>query len=234
MSERSTSAIVGGDGLAVRVMQATDRAVAGDIWRAVESSTPDVLPFEGWDLGRAVAGAVQRCGATRVPRGRARRAPRGAALLTSSVRRYGPLAVRRLHLGTAGEPAGSIFVEYNAICAAEPNRTEVAQVVLAYAHRRGGGTSCSSTASIRSMPRHCWPPSGASRSCTGSPGYSSSAPVPLTWWTSSSRRAPASTVRRSLRGISPYTTEWGAGRRASARRSRRAGPAAPAAVARAG
>ena len=49
MSERSTSAIVGGDGLAVRVMQATDRAVAGDIWRAVESSTPDVLPFEGWD-----------------------------------------------------------------------------------------------------------------------------------------------------------------------------------------
>lgn len=50
MSERSTSVIVGsGGGLAVRVLPATDRALAGGTWRAVESSTPDVLPFEGWD-----------------------------------------------------------------------------------------------------------------------------------------------------------------------------------------
>ncbi len=209
MSERSTSVIVGsGGGLAVRVLPATDRALAGDTWRAVESSTPDVAPFAGWDwtelwleqFADAVPHeylVVERDGA-----------PCAAALLTRSVRRYGPLTVRRMHLGTAGEPEGSIFVEYNAICSGEADRADVAQAVLAHAHRRGGWDELHLDGFD---PVHAAPLLAAERRFAVV--HRESRVLELGTGTADlvdalESKSARSTVRRSLRGISPYTTEW--------------------------
>jgi CelD/BcsL family acetyltransferase involved in cellulose biosynthesis len=53
--------------------------------------------------------------------------PIGAALLVLSRRGLRTFPLRRLHLGTAGEPAGeTVFVEYNDLLCSEADRAEVA------------------------------------------------------------------------------------------------------------
>lgn len=58
--------------------------------------------------------------------------PRGIALLASGIgEQFGPVKVRTLHLGTAGEPQpGSVCVEYNRMLVADGDREQFLQAVL--------------------------------------------------------------------------------------------------------
>lgn len=66
--------------------------------------------------------------------------PCGVALVTSGVRqRRGPLPVRTLHLGTAGEPMGeSVCVEYNRLMVAPRHRAEFIERLFAAIRREFG------------------------------------------------------------------------------------------------
>lgn len=201
--------VAGAGDLPVRVLPSSARARVGEVWRAVEADAPDVPPFARWDWTRLWLDhygddvpheylVVERAGR-----------PRGVALLTRSTRWAGPLPVRRLHLGTAGEPAGEgVFVEYNALCAHSAERAAVARAVLSHAHRRGGWDELrldgfdpgAAAPLLAAEPRlaveqRCSPVLDLDRT----PGDLVDA------LRSKSARAA---VRRSVRGISPYETEW--------------------------
>jgi len=63
----------------------------------------------------------------------------GVVLLARSVRRAaGVPLVRRVHLGTAGEPGRGVWVERNGLLAAEPDRALVAAALLESLSREGG------------------------------------------------------------------------------------------------
>jgi len=105
---------------AVRLLSAADAGEAGARWRELEASIPDPPLARGWDwtaawlrhYGDVVShrfALVERAGAVI-----------GAALVTSG-RASGraELRLRRLQIGTAGEPEGEgVFVEYNGVLAA--------------------------------------------------------------------------------------------------------------------
>lgn len=198
-----------GDALVVRVLPPSDRARAGEAWRAVEATAPDLPPFARWDwtqlwldhFGDTVPHThviVERKGV-----------PCGAVLLTHSARSYGPLHVRRLHIGTAGEPAGEgVFVEYNGLCVRSTDRTAVARALLSHVHRIAGWDElhldgfdpAAATPLLAAEPRFC-----IERRCSRVLDLDQAPGDLVDALRSKSARA---SVRRSLRGISPYTTEW--------------------------
>lgn len=192
----------------VRVLPPTARTEAGAVWRAVEASAPDVPPFAGWEwtrtwlehFGDAVPHQfliVERAGA-----------PCGALLLTRSVQARGPLRLRRLHLGTAGEPEGGVFVEYNALCAPAAERGPVARAVLAHTARL---TRWDELRLDGFDPAHAAPLLDAEPRFAvterASPVLELTGPTDDLVDVLSSKSARAA-VRRSIRGISPFTTEW--------------------------
>jgi len=192
----------------LRVLPSSARGRAGQVWRAVESAAPDISPFARWDwtqlwldhYGDAVPHEhviAERGGV-----------PCGAVLLTRSMRFHGPLAVRRLHLGTSGEPPHEgVFVEYNGLCARSADRAAMARALLVHVQRTGGWDE---------LHLDGFEPAVAAPLLAAEPRFSverrSSRVLDLDQpgdlvdaLHSKSARA---TVRRSLRGISPYTTEW--------------------------
>lgn len=195
--------------LVLRVLPPSEHARVGEVWRAVEATAgEDVAPFARWDwtelwlehYGDAVPHeylVAERNGV-----------PRGVALLTRSTLARGPLTVRRMHLGTAGEPEGGVFVEYNGLCTPRAERTELAIALVAHAHRTGGWDE---------LNLNGFDPAHAAPLLAAEPRFTvvqrESRVLELNTATedvvdalrSKSARA---TVRRSLRGISPYTTEW--------------------------
>jgi CelD/BcsL family acetyltransferase involved in cellulose biosynthesis len=205
------AALPGAMDLVVRVLPSSARARAAEAWRRVEANAPDVPPFARWDwtrlwldhYGDAVPHehvVVERAGV-----------PCGAVLLTRSTRSRGPLSVRRLHLGTAGEPPNEgVFVEYNALCASSTDRDAVARALLSRLHRTGGWDElhldgfdlAAAGPLLAAEPRWSVEQRGSRvLDLDGEPGDLVDA--------LRSRSARAA-VRRSLRGISPYTTEWAA------------------------
>jgi CelD/BcsL family acetyltransferase involved in cellulose biosynthesis len=113
-----------------------------------------------------------------------------------------------MHLGTAGEPEGGVFVEYNGLCTPQAERAEVAHTLVAHLHRTGGWDEVHLNGFD---PAHAAPLLAAERRFTvsqkGSPLLELDTAADDLVKTLRSRNARA-TVRRSLRGISPYTTEW--------------------------
>lgn len=205
------------DGLTLRILPLSARSSAGEVWRYVEATAPDVPPFARWDwtelwlehYGAAVPHeyvVVERDGV-----------PRGVALLTRSSRSRGPITVRRLHVGTAGEPGDGVFVEYNGLCAPSTERAAMACVLLAHVHRTPGwdelhldGFDPAHAVHLLSAEPRCTIAKRASRLLE----LDSASDDLVDTLPSKSARA---TVRRSLRGITPYTTEWaGDGARALA------------------
>jgi CelD/BcsL family acetyltransferase involved in cellulose biosynthesis len=135
--------------------------------------------------------------------------PCGTALLTRSTRRHGPLTIRRLHIGTAGEPEGEgVFVEYNGLCAGPGDRTEFAQAILAEVHR---------TSRWDELHLDGFDPAHAETLLSVDPSFdvlrqgsrvlTLEAPTGDLVNVIGSKNA-RKIVRRSLRGISPYHTEW--------------------------
>lgn len=183
---------------------------AGDVWRAVEAGAgPDTPPFCGWDwtrlwlehYGDAVPHDLlvfERGGE-----------PCGVVLLTRSVVPRGPFRVRRLHVGTAGESTSeSPYVQYNGLCTSLGERAALASAVLRHAKRVGGWDELHLDGFD---PVHAQPFLDAESHFVierrGSrlleldlPGEDLCAVLD----SKNTRKA----VRRSLRGLSPYTTEW--------------------------
>ncbi|MGH4019214.1 MAG: GNAT family N-acetyltransferase [Pseudonocardiaceae bacterium] len=199
----------GAGDLAVRVLPSSARVQAGEAWRAIEATAPDVPPFARWDwtqLWLDHFGDVVPHVYVIVERGGV---PRGTVLLTRSTRSRGPLSVRRMHLGTAGEPANEgVFVEYNGLCAHSANRTAVARALLSHVHRTGGWDE---------LHLDGFDPEAAAPLLAAEPRFTveqrcsrvldlDQAPGDLVDALGS--KSARAAVRRSLRGISPYTTEW--------------------------
>lgn len=201
--------------LALRVLPSTDRAGAGRAWTALEAADDADLPvFAGWawtstwleHYGDAVEHqflVAERDGQVC-----------GVALLTRSTLRYGPLPVRRLHLGTAGAPRG-VFVEYNGLAARRPDRDAFARAVLEHAGRLpawdelrlDGFDPAHAAAMVTAAPGFVLDPR-ASRVLDLNPGVDDPGVDGLVDTLGS--RSTRSMVRRSLRGVSPFTTEWAA------------------------
>ena len=195
--------------LVLRALPSSAREQAGEAWRAVEAAAPDVPPFARWDwtelwlvhFGDVVPHEhliAERDGV-----------PCGAVLLTRSTVSRGPLTVRRLHLGTAGEPAGEgVFVEYNGLCAPSAERTAVARALLAHAHRARGWDELHLDGFD---PTHAVPLLAVEPRFTVEQRWS-----PLLELDQASgdlidalrSKNVRKGVRRSLRGLLPYTTEW--------------------------
>lgn len=196
------------DSLVLRVEQAGSPQAAA-LWRAAEESAgPDVPPFCGWDwtsLWLEHFGSVVPHEYLWAFRGER---PCGAVLLTRSVHRVGPVAVRRLHLGTAGEPAGQgVFVEYNGMCAAPADRPAMAAAI---AGRVRAMSAWDELHLDGFAPEHAEPllaaEPGLAMQHRESPVLELRSEGDLVA-TLTSRSARA-TVRRSLRGLEPYRTEW--------------------------
>lgn len=120
------------DGVTVELLPAADRDLAGATWRVLEEQHGagiadswawvdtwldhygDLIPHR-FAIGSSAAG------------------PCGIALLTGGVgQRRGPIPVRTLHLGTAGEPdLDTVRVEYNRLLAAPDDRLRFAAALLA-------------------------------------------------------------------------------------------------------
>lgn len=195
--------------LVLRALPPSAREQAGQAWRAVEAAAPDVPPFARWDwtelwlehFGDAVPHEyliVERGGV-----------PCGAVLLTRSTVCRGPFTVRRLHLGTAGEPAGEgVFVEYNGLCAPSPERAGVARALLAHVHRArrwdelhlDGFTPMHAAPLLAVEPRFIveqrWSPLLELDQTSGD------------LIDALRSRNARKGIRRTLRRIWPYTTEW--------------------------
>jgi CelD/BcsL family acetyltransferase involved in cellulose biosynthesis len=195
--------------LVLRVVPASEHSRIGEMWRTVEATAGEaVAPFARWDWTELwlerYADAVPHEYLVAERNG----VPHGVALLTRSTLACGPLTVRRMHLGTAGEPEGGVFVEYNGLCAPRADHAELAVALVAHTYRTGGWDE---------FHLNGFDPAHAAPLLAAEPRFSvvqrespvlqldPSADDVVDSLRSKSARA---TVRRSLRGISPYTTEW--------------------------
>lgn len=185
---------------------------AAAAWRAAEAGAgEDALPFCGWDWTRHW---LRHFGSD-VPHhylvGERDGQVRAAALITRSHQSHGPLTVRRLHLGTAGEPPDtSVVVEYNGLCAARGDRAEFARGIVDHVQRLGGWDELLLDGFA---PEHAEPLLAASPRFTaerrGSRVLELDQPADDLVSALRSRSARA-TVRRSLRGLEPWSTQWAA------------------------
>lgn len=122
----------------VELLGSAERERAAEAWSALEDRVRPPLAC-GWRW----TGTWLRHFGDEVPHEFARVEQDGetlaVVLLARSVRRAAGLPVlRRLHLGTAGEPGRGVWVERNGLLAAERDRPRVAAALLAALAERGG------------------------------------------------------------------------------------------------
>jgi Acetyltransferase (GNAT) domain len=117
--------------MTIQMIQFDRRAEAERIWQSLESEL-DFVPLacsSTWTFTwlRHYGDVVPHCFALAEAGGRVR----GIALLTEEERRRGPFALRRLHIGTAGEPPGEgVYVERNGLLAHTGDRRAVAAALM--------------------------------------------------------------------------------------------------------
>jgi CelD/BcsL family acetyltransferase involved in cellulose biosynthesis len=118
-------------GLRLRVLSAAERPAVALAWRQIQDRLGVDSLTCSWDW---TATWLQQFGSV-VPH-RFALAERGgvpcaAALLTCTTERYGPLRVRRLYIGTAGEPpAETVYVEYNRLLVSAEDRAPFVKQLL--------------------------------------------------------------------------------------------------------
>jgi CelD/BcsL family acetyltransferase involved in cellulose biosynthesis len=127
------------DCLVVELLPATARERAATTWRELEAVYGAGVA-ESWDWVETWLDHYGDLVPHRFAVGRRAGEPRGIALLTDGVdQRRGPIPVRTLHLGTAGEPdLHTVRVEYNRLLVAPADRTAFAAALLAAVRAAGG------------------------------------------------------------------------------------------------
>ncbi len=124
----------------VRWLPASAAASVAPIWQALEAHAGGGGLANSWEW----TDTWLRHFGSRVPHrfalGERDGEPCGIVLVSEGVtRRYGPLTVRHLHLGTAGEASGeSVCVEYNRLLVLPEARVEFAAALLAALRREPG------------------------------------------------------------------------------------------------
>jgi CelD/BcsL family acetyltransferase involved in cellulose biosynthesis len=115
--------------MTVRELPSSARAEAGDLWIALEAEVGAPSLSCSWDWTETWLEHYGDVVPHRFVVGEAGGAPRGIALVTEGPRRA--LRPRTLHLGTAGEPAGSsVFVERNRLLVAPAERPAFAAALM--------------------------------------------------------------------------------------------------------
>lgn len=118
--------------LTIRWLPGSDRAEAGRAWLDLEARFgTDVLACS-WDWTRTWLEQFGDVVPHRFAVGVVDGDPRGIVLITEGVgRKRGPLTVRSIHFGTAGEPPGEgVFVEYNSILVDRDHRRDFAAALV--------------------------------------------------------------------------------------------------------
>lgn len=118
--------------LRVRLLPAAEIDRAGEAWAELERSPHDGGVICGWDWTAAWLRAYGDVVAHRFAVAERGDAVVGAALLTSS-RASGAkgFGIRRLHIGTAGEPEGEgVFAEYNGVLTAAGERQAFVEALM--------------------------------------------------------------------------------------------------------
>jgi len=126
------------EAVTIRMIPSDQRAEAERLWRSVEARIPSVPLACSWDWTvtwlRHYGHAVPHRFAVAEAGGR----ERGVTLLTEEERRRGPFRLRKVHIGTAGEPPGEgVYVERNGILADPGDRDAVAGALLETLRREG-------------------------------------------------------------------------------------------------
>lgn len=126
-----------GSPLRVHLLPARDVALAAPFWAVVEESHGLDRPAVSWTWTSAWLRHFGDTVNARFALVERRGEPVAAALLTVSARnRFG---ARKLHLGTAGEPAGEgVYVEYNDILCDPDERTAVLRALLRVVREESG------------------------------------------------------------------------------------------------
>jgi CelD/BcsL family acetyltransferase involved in cellulose biosynthesis len=123
------------DPISVRLSPAEDLGAARERWRSLEKSINGGLSCS-WDWTEAWLnqyGTVVPHWFALAERGEV---PCGIALITRSIARRGPLKIRRMHLGTTGEPeADSVYVEYNRLLVGPDDRPAFARALVSAVRR---------------------------------------------------------------------------------------------------
>lgn len=197
-------------GLTLRVLPASQRPAVAEVWRAVEAAA-DATPFCGWEwtstwlrhYGEVVPHVFAVAERENVPV--------GAALLTRSIAVRGPVRLRRIHVGTAGEPLGeTVYVEHNGLCTSRRMRGAFAAALVDYVHRS------------QNWDELCldgFAPEHAAAFVTAEPRlvvdertsqYIDLAATQADLVDALSSKSTRSAIRRSIRGLAPVSTEWAA------------------------
>ena len=117
----------------VRIVPGTDRAVIGPEWRALEARVGNTGLACSWDWTETWLEAYGAVAPHAFALGEPADGgpPCGLALLVRGRGRSGALRIRRLHVGTAGEPGpGGVNVEYNRLLVEEPARAGYARALV--------------------------------------------------------------------------------------------------------
>lgn len=127
-------------GLVTEVLPGGERAAAGERWRGLERALGHPGLACSWAWTETWLEHYSDVVDHRFVVARRGGDVRGIALLTRSIRRrYGPIPVRTLHVGTAGEPAGEgVYVEDNELLTHPDERAAFARSLVAEARRWGG------------------------------------------------------------------------------------------------
>jgi Acetyltransferase (GNAT) domain len=118
--------------LAIRWLSASDWAEASRTWVDLEEQFGKQVLACSWEWTRAWLEHYGDVVPHRFAVGAIDGDPRGIALVTEGVgTKRGPFSVRRVHLGTAGEPPGEgVFVEYNNVLVDNDQRVEFATALM--------------------------------------------------------------------------------------------------------
>lgn len=121
----------------VRALAAGERDAAARVWAALERDAGAPSLACGWDWTETWLAHYGDAVSHRFLVGEAGGAPRGIALVVRAA--GGRLRPRTLHVGTAGEPAGStVFVERNGLLAAPADRAPFARALMDALERERG------------------------------------------------------------------------------------------------
>jgi hypothetical protein len=122
--------------LTIHLLDAAERERAERIWKRVESACRPAALAVSWNWTEAwlrhYGDVVPHRFAVGYSQIGGEAQPRGIVLLSERIKRRGPIAMRRLYVGTAGEPDGeTVYVQRNGVLAEPAWRQEFVRALLA-------------------------------------------------------------------------------------------------------